>query len=96
MDKHDASGADSGNDVAPVVADLLAGPSVKLSDTEINGVGGVVVQGVRDEARAGLHEHLSPAAVAEMDRSQVAAAAARPAVRPVNRQPPRKVPSRAL
>jgi hypothetical protein len=54
--------------VAPVVADLLGGPSAKLSDTETDGVGGAVVQGVRDEARAGLHEHLSPAAVAEMDR----------------------------
>ena len=44
MDKDDASGADSGNDVAPVVADLLTGPSAKLSDTEIDGVGAVVVQ----------------------------------------------------
>jgi hypothetical protein len=32
MDKDDASGADSGNDVAPVVVDLLAGPSAKLSE----------------------------------------------------------------
>jgi hypothetical protein len=48
-DKHDASGADGGNDVAPAVADLLAGPSAKLSDTKINGCGGVAVQGLRDE-----------------------------------------------